>query len=538
MTQGASRNVYMQQALDAYAAGRLDEARSASESLLSIGGLDETWLAAALRNAVFYAPRLREIVPGHERRQAPPSQERLIARDPSPAMAGGRLIALVDEGYVPGAPLPRVAISGLELDASGEVRSRVEMLAAGGQETARCRLAALGEGCVALCAWLPHMPAAVVMPFDPGAPMAGQAVVVTDAAGAAGPEWMPFDRNGELLLVTGVHPLRVVRALESGAVEALAAETGPPILGRLAGGSPGVWFGDGWLFALRQVAVFEDGNRVVLHRFAILGDLLSWTHLSPPFRFGDGDDRLEHCAGLALAGDRLIAGVGVEDREAWFHALPISEVRAMLRPIAEWEDPERPLPREIVSMRGLLGREMPPLPGLLVPTGARPAALAGFAAQVAARRPAAPVRHPARLRTPPPTPSPAVQYREALRLLDSGTPRAAEQVCREQALAAGETAELPWLAAYACWLAGDDARAVEMAGIAGSRGWSGGRTAPASHEMTAAWFEGPADIERHALRRLGADAAAADRRFAEAFAARTAWEAERAAGAPGEREES
>jgi tetratricopeptide (TPR) repeat protein/predicted GH43/DUF377 family glycosyl hydrolase len=86
-------------------------------------------------------------------------------------------------------------------------------------------------------------------------------------------------------------------------------------------------------------------------------------------------------------------------------------------------------------------------------------------------------------------------------------------------------AELPWLAAYASWQADRPAQAVYWARLALSMGhFSGaGKTVPrVGFRHPPALWEGPYDVLRFALRRLGDDAGAdeAERMFEEAKAAR------------------
>lgn len=88
-------------------------------------------------------------------------------------------------------------------------------------------------------------------------------------------------------------------------------------------------------------------------------------------------------------------------------------------------------------------------------------------------------------------------------------------------------AELPWLAAFCAYQQGDDAQAVYWARLAAVHGMLDGSAAPRSRlgfRNPTALYEGPYDVLRFALRRMGDGAGAdlAEQRYLQALAARSA----------------
>lgn len=143
--------------------------------------------------------------------------------------------------------------------------------------------------------------------------------------------WMPFVAGGELRFVYGCHPVRVVAFRpNTGAVETVVEHPAPPLARSFRGGSQVVAVPGGWLCLIHESVVFEDGGRVYPHRFVFFDEAFRLAKVSPQFFFVERG--VEYCAGLALAGDRLIASFGREDREASFAALPLAEALATLAP--------------------------------------------------------------------------------------------------------------------------------------------------------------------------------------------------------------
>jgi FkbM family methyltransferase len=98
--------------------------------------------------------------------------------------------------------------------------------------------------------------------------------------------------------------------------------------GRLRGGSQGVRVDSGWLFVVHDVT-FPGGDRIYLHRFALLSDQLKLTALTDAFYFEHRG--IEFCAGLAQVGDKLVASYAVNDGSARLGIFDLAAVLAALR---------------------------------------------------------------------------------------------------------------------------------------------------------------------------------------------------------------
>ena len=150
--------------------------------------------------------------------------------------------------------------------------------------------------------------------------------------------WMPFVDEGCLRLVYSTDPL-IVSTIDG----AYRAVPGAPLthqsLGHVRGGSQLVpWYG-GWLGIVHQVyrplLVTPGHNRmlsdfwiapspspvsghakvVYIHRFALFDRAFTEVALGAPWYWKIPG--IEFCAGLAKWHDRLVAGFGVVDKEAW-----------------------------------------------------------------------------------------------------------------------------------------------------------------------------------------------------------------------------
>ncbi len=118
-------------------------------------------------------------------------------------------------------------------------------------------------------------------------------------------------------------------------------------------------------------------------------------------------------------------------------------------------------------------------------------------------------------------------YRAAECLLDLGRHREAVDRCAIGLARHAGIAELAWLAAFAAFQLGDDAQAVYWARLSIAQGLfegSGDRVPRIGFRHPPALYEGPYDVLRFALRKIGdrAGADAAERSYLEALAAREA----------------
>jgi tetratricopeptide (TPR) repeat protein len=128
-------------------------------------------------------------------------------------------------------------------------------------------------------------------------------------------------------------------------------------------------------------------------------------------------------------------------------------------------------------------------------------------------------------------------YRAARCWLDLGQRDRAIEACAAGMARHAGLAELPWLAAFACWQAGRFTQAVYWARLATTMGRAFGAGADVPRigfRHPPALYEGPYDVLRFALRRLGDDAGAdaAEQRYQQALAMRLGQSAPAAVASP------
>ena len=99
--------------------------------------------------------------------------------------------------------------------------------------------------------------------------------------------------------------------------------------GRLRGGSQAVRVEGGWIFCVHDVAFPGGAGRMYFHRFVFIDDKLQLVSMTDPFHFEKLG--IEFCAGLALAGDKLVASYAVNDGSARLGIFDWPAVRKALR---------------------------------------------------------------------------------------------------------------------------------------------------------------------------------------------------------------
>jgi tetratricopeptide (TPR) repeat protein len=143
--------------------------------------------------------------------------------------------------------------------------------------------------------------------------------------------WMPLIDGDAAKFVYATSPTPVIFDLIEGQGNH-AINPGDPVIpghGRLRGGSQGVRVDGGWLFVVHDVAFPGDG-RLYLHRFVLLNEQLKLVAMTDAFYFEQLG--IEFCAGLAEAGDKLVASYAVNDGSA---RLGIFDQRAVLAALRE-----------------------------------------------------------------------------------------------------------------------------------------------------------------------------------------------------------
>jgi FkbM family methyltransferase len=349
-----------QRCIRAYYDGDLAGGLVACETVLAAPDLPAAVRDQTLRNEVFYAPALRDLVAIFDHRPIElPLPAGWFPLNPS--------IARDDDGFLmvvravdyeltgPGEWLlhdPAGVSSSenhlLRLDDALAVRSAQRIVddtlagprcpcAYAGLED--CRLFRWGGGWRVACGVVDRHPSCVghiavaTLELESEGPRFRDLRIVSEIGSLRWEKnWMPFRDGDDLRFVYSCGPTEVLRFDPArGSVSPTARHPAPPIAGVLRGGSQGVRVDGGWLFAVHQSADFDEGNRCYLHRWLKLDDGYRLTHLSPPFTLLG--EEVEFCAGLARDGDRLVASFGVGDREAHLLDLSLPEVLALLRPL-------------------------------------------------------------------------------------------------------------------------------------------------------------------------------------------------------------
>jgi tetratricopeptide (TPR) repeat protein len=146
--------------------------------------------------------------------------------------------------------------------------------------------------------------------------------------------WMPLALDGAPHALYSCAPTALLRCDPlSGATEVVAQHDAPAEAHQLRGGSQGVPYDGGHLFAVHEVD--RSGPAACyLHRLLALGPDHSIVAMSRPFSFIG--DRVEFCAGMALHGETLVLSFGVSDVAAGLAIVPLAEALAMLEPLAHF----------------------------------------------------------------------------------------------------------------------------------------------------------------------------------------------------------
>ena len=155
-------------------------------------------------------------------------------------------------------------------------------------------------------------------------------------AGRHEKNWMPFVVDGSLHAVYTCGPTIVLRCdAATGEVKVVMQSPAPRIAAGFRGGSQGIEVDGGHLFVVHEVDRGEPLLRY-RHRFVLLGEDLALAAISAPFSFTL--DRIEFCAGMALANDELVMSFGVSDAAAGLATISLDEALSMLEPASTETD--------------------------------------------------------------------------------------------------------------------------------------------------------------------------------------------------------
>lgn len=144
--------------------------------------------------------------------------------------------------------------------------------------------------------------------------------------------WLPFVKNGELLIVYNYSPFTIVKPnFETGELTTVVNDVPNHDFSTFRGSSAPVEFDKGYLAVVHEV-IFKD-RRYYTHRFIYLDKNLHITKASKPFTFKDLS--VEYACGMAMnhEGDKMIVSVGIEDAEAQLCFIDLATIRKLLEPL-------------------------------------------------------------------------------------------------------------------------------------------------------------------------------------------------------------
>jgi hypothetical protein len=153
--------------------------------------------------------------------------------------------------------------------------------------------------------------------------------LLSDGCSRSEKNWSPAIWRSELLLVYSFAPMTVLRwdgqrLLSIGQHE----ETYPPIALDVRGGSQLTPTDSIYLTIVHSGADFSDTSRVYLHRFIAFDKEFRILGISPPFTFLNRG--VEFAAGLSIRDESVYVSFGSKDMEAWVVKMPLDRVMKLL----------------------------------------------------------------------------------------------------------------------------------------------------------------------------------------------------------------
>lgn len=145
--------------------------------------------------------------------------------------------------------------------------------------------------------------------------------------------WMPVVINGELLLIYSFGPYVVYKPnIETGECSEFINKDPGFDFSRFAGSAPPIEFDNGYLLMVHE-GIWQD-RKYYVHRFLYLDQNLEIKKCSRPFTFKHKG--IEMCCGMVInhSEDKLIMAIALEDREAYFGLIDLSNVRSLLKDLS------------------------------------------------------------------------------------------------------------------------------------------------------------------------------------------------------------
>jgi tetratricopeptide (TPR) repeat protein len=143
--------------------------------------------------------------------------------------------------------------------------------------------------------------------------------------------WLPFVQNNQLFSIYSYDPLIVHQpSVESGICETVISSDSPYNFTSFRGSAGPIPFGAGYLVLVHEVVFQHNYERCYLHRFVYLDSTFRITKTSNPFIFKHLG--IEFCCSMSLdhTDKNLVLTIGIEDKEAYFATIDVSDVQSLL----------------------------------------------------------------------------------------------------------------------------------------------------------------------------------------------------------------
>jgi hypothetical protein len=145
--------------------------------------------------------------------------------------------------------------------------------------------------------------------------------------------WAPFYHQGQLCVIYQWNPLIVLELHDDGTLPVRKWFDASPHLKGIRGGSPGIPFGDGFLFVVHRRFALADKLRFT-HQLIELDADLRPRRISVDFSFLS-TGLIEYCAGLARVDDHFLLTFGLNDSLPFVARIAAGRLERMLAPFPE-----------------------------------------------------------------------------------------------------------------------------------------------------------------------------------------------------------
>jgi hypothetical protein len=145
--------------------------------------------------------------------------------------------------------------------------------------------------------------------------------------------WLPFVRGNSLFVIYSLDPFSVYK-VNTHTGECICSLKYSPnkFFENFCGSAPPIAFESGYLLLVHE-KIHNKIGRSYVHRFVYLNQDLVIQKVSRPFSMKSFE--VEFSCGMTIdhAGENLLIGLGVEDKEAYIASVDLQTVRRLLRPL-------------------------------------------------------------------------------------------------------------------------------------------------------------------------------------------------------------